>query len=105
MIEGVHVVRVLSFITANEGFVLRIFNCIIFTTTGALASLFEYKVDVVLRASPRFYYMYSLGCGKIEAAYLSFDLHDIRRESIKAVGKIKDFFVTLLSKRFEFFYR
>jgi glycosyltransferase involved in cell wall biosynthesis len=90
-IEGVRVIRVWSFVTANDGFVLRVLDYISFMVTSTIGSFLVLKVDIVIGTSPQFF----TAC----AAYLVsrfkripfvFELRDLWPESIKAVGAMND---------------
>ena len=89
--SGINVIRVGTFITANEGFVKRTLDYISFMASGFLASLFVKKVDIVVGTSQQFF--------TVCAAYVTgifkrvpwvFELRDIWPESIRVVGAMKD---------------
>ena len=54
-IEGIRVIRVWSFITSNEAFILRTLDFISFMMTSFIAALFVKRVDVVIGTSPQFF--------------------------------------------------
>lgn len=54
-IDGIRVVRVKTYITANEGFVRRTLDYMSFMVTGFVAGLFEKRPDVVVSTSPQFF--------------------------------------------------
>lgn len=88
---GIHVVRVWSYITANEGFVKRILDYISFMVAGTIAAIFVKKIDVVVGTSPQFFtacaaYM----VGALKCRPWVFELRDIWPESIRAVGAMKE---------------
>ena len=90
-IDGIRVLRVWSFITANEGFVRRVLDYMSFMLTATLASLFVRKVDVVVGTSPQFF----TACAAWMVVGLKrrpwvFELRDLWPESIKAVGAMKN---------------
>jgi glycosyltransferase involved in cell wall biosynthesis len=102
--SGIRVIRVWSYITANEGFVKRILDYQSFMLSATLAALFVRGVDVVVGTSPQFF----TAC----AAYLVsrmkripyvFELRDMWPESIKAVGAMKDSAVIRVLERIEMF--
>ena len=102
--EGIRVIRVGSYITANEGFIRRTLDYMSFMVTGFLASLFVKRVDVVVGTSPQFFtvcaaYMTGL-CKQIPWV---FELRDIWPESIRAVGAIKSSKVLDKLERLELF--
>jgi glycosyltransferase involved in cell wall biosynthesis len=87
---GIRVIRVWSYITANEGFAKRILDYMSYMVTGFIASLFVRRVDIVVGTSPQFF--------TVCAAYVSgllkrvpwvFELRDIWPESIRVVGAMK----------------
>lgn len=104
MVEGVRVVRVWSFISANEGFALRIADYVSYMLAAVLASLFERRPDVVVGTSPQFF----AACGAYLVALLKrrpfvFELRDLWPESIKAVGAMGDSAAIRLLERIEMF--
>lgn len=103
-IDGIRVIRVWTFITANEGFIRRIFDYVSFMIAAVIAAPFVRKVDIVIGTSPQFF----TAC----AAYLVsrakrkpfvFELRDIWPESIKVVGAMKENAVIRLLERIEMF--
>ena len=54
-IDGIRVVRVKSYITANEGFLRRTLDYMSFMVTGFLAGLFLPRPDVVVATSPQMF--------------------------------------------------
>ena len=53
--DGIDVIRVWTYITANEGFVRRTLDYMSFMVSATLASLFVRKADVVVATSPQFF--------------------------------------------------
>ncbi|HCQ3764691.1 TPA: glycosyltransferase WbuB, partial [Escherichia coli] len=51
-IDGIKVVRVKTYITANEGFIKRILDYMSFMFSGFIAGLFQRKIDIVVATSP-----------------------------------------------------
>ncbi len=103
-IEGVRVIRVWSYITANSGFIKRILDYISFMPPAVLAALFVKKPDLVIGTSPQFF--------TVCAAYLVsifkripfvFELRDIWPESIKAVGAMNDSIIIRILEKIELF--
>jgi glycosyltransferase involved in cell wall biosynthesis len=88
--EGIEVVRVWSYIAANEGFVRRTLDYVSFMVTATLASLRVRRPDVVIATSPQFFtacagYLVS----RLRRAPFVFELRDLWPESIRAVGAMK----------------
>ncbi len=90
-IDGIRVLRVWSYITANEGFVRRVLDYQSFMLTATLASLFVRKVDVVVGTSPQFFTACAAWMvGGLKRRPWVFELRDLWPESIKAVGAMKN---------------
>lgn len=101
---GIRVIRVWTYITANEGFLKRILDYTSFVPPAVLASLFVRNVDVIVGTSPQFF----TAC----AAYLAgtfkrrpwvFELRDLWPESIRAVGAMEDSVVLDMFEKIELF--
>ena len=105
--EGIRVIRVWSYITANEGFVKRILDYQSFMLTATIASLFVRGADVVVGTSPQFF----TACAAWAVAALKrvpfvFELRDLWPESIEAVGAMrKGRVIRALEKLEMFLYR
>ena len=90
MRDGIKIVRVKTYITANEGFIKRTLDYQSFMLMGTLASLFQARPDVVVATSPQFFtavagYVVSL----LRRAPFVFELRDLWPASITAVGAMK----------------
>lgn len=103
-IDGIRVIRVWTYVTANEGFAKRTFDYLSFMASGFWASLFVRRVDVVVGTSPQFF--------TVCAAYVSglvkrvpwvFELRDIWPESIRVVGAMRESKALDLLERLELF--
>jgi hypothetical protein len=92
LVDGINVIRIWTFITPNEGFVLRTLNFVIYMLGTILYTLFSrIKFDVVIATTPQFF------CGlagkyisKIKNKPFILELRDLWPESIIAVGAIKN---------------
>ncbi|MCC6787588.1 MAG: glycosyltransferase family 4 protein [Hyphomonadaceae bacterium] len=89
-LDGIDVIRVWTFITANEGFYKRTLDYVSFMISATFASLGVRKVDVIVGTSPQFF----TACAAFAAGLLKwkpwvFEVRDIWPESIKAVGALK----------------
>lgn len=88
--DGIKVVRVFTFITANEGFVKRTLDYISFGVAAFIAGLFI-KTDLIVATSPQFFAAFF-------ARWLAFfkrkkwimEVRDLWPESIKTVGAMKE---------------
>lgn len=91
VMEGIRVIRVWTYITANEGFAKRVLDYVSFMLTGAVSALFVRKVDVVVGTSPQFFTACAAWMvGGLKRVPWVFELRDIWPESIKAVGAMQD---------------
>ena len=90
-IEGIRVIRVWTYITANEGFVRRSLDYVSFMIAATIASIGVKKVDVVIGTSPQFFTVCAAYVvGLLKRVPWIFELRDIWPESIKAVGSMGD---------------
>lgn len=106
-IDGIRVVRVKTYITANEGFVRRTLDYMSFMVTGFVAGLFEKRTDVVVSTSPQFFC--ALGTWALSGVRRLpwvFELRDLWPASIVAVGAMgRSPVIRLLEKLELFMYR
>lgn len=87
--EGIQVIRVWSYITANEGFVKRILDYQSFMLMAIIASPFAWKVDVVVGTSPQLFTVCAAYVvSRLKRIPFVFELRDLWPESIRAVGAI-----------------
>lgn len=104
IIAGIRVIRVWTYITANEGFTKRILDHLSYMFMGILASLFVRRVDLVVGTSPQFFTVcaaYALSL--IKQVPWVFELRDIWPESIRVVGAMKQNKVLNLLEHVELF--
>jgi glycosyltransferase involved in cell wall biosynthesis len=91
IVDGIRVIRVWSYITANEGFVKRVLDYTSYMLTAFVASLFVRGVDVVVGTSPQFFTAVAgWAAGAVKRIPFVFELRDLWPESIKAVGAMKE---------------
>lgn len=88
--SGFRVIRVWSYITANEGFARRIADYVSYMVSAILAAPFIGRPDIVIGTSPQFFtacaaYVVS----RIRRIPFVFELRDLWPESIRAVGAMK----------------
>ena len=105
-IDGVHVIRLWSYITANAGFAKRILDLASFTASSVLQSCRFPKFDVILASSPPLFvamagYMISMLWRKPWI----FELRDLWPASIEAVGLGNKTPMKMLEKVELFLYR
>lgn len=88
--DGIKVVRVWSYITANKGFIKRTLDYISYSVTSFFAGLFQ-KADVIVATSPQFFTALS---GRTLAFWKRLpwimEVRDLWPESIKTVGAMND---------------
>lgn len=100
--DGIDIIRVWSFVTANEGFAKRILDYVSFMVSAFIAGLFVRRPDIIVGTSPQFFTVvatYLLGA--VKRRPWVFELRDIWPESIKAVGAMKDSFAIRFLERLE----
>lgn len=102
--DGIHVIRVWTYITGNEGFAKRILDYLSFMVTATIASLFVRRVDIVIGTSPQFF----TACAACMASAAKrcpwiFEVRDLWPESIKAVGAMRDSFTLRWLEKLELF--
>jgi glycosyltransferase involved in cell wall biosynthesis len=102
--DGIRVIRVWTYITANEGTVRRSLDYLSFMLSGTVAGAAVARPDIVIGTSPQFF--------AVCAAYLVsrlrrrpfvFELRDLWPESIKAVGAMRESQVLRWMERIELF--
>ena len=89
-VDGIRVIRVKTFITANEGFYKRTLDYISFGISSFFTGL-TIKTDIIIGTSPQFF-------SALSARWLSFfkrrpwimEVRDLWPESIRSVGAISD---------------
>ena len=105
--DGIRVVRVWTYITANEGFFRRTLDYVSFMASASLAALAVRGVDIIIGTSPQFFT--ALGAfvvGLVKRRPWVFELRDIWPESIKTVGVLRDGpVISALEALEEFLYR
>lgn len=103
-LDGINVVRVKTFITANEGFVKRILDYMSFMVTGFFAGLFQKKPDVIVATSPQFFCACAgWALSAVRRKPFVFELRDIWPASITTVGAMKDSFAICVLEKIELF--
>ncbi len=90
-IDGIRVVRVKTFISANEGILLRTVDFVSFMFSSIVAGLFQKKPDIVMTTSPQFF----AAVGGWVISFFKrkpfiFELGDLWPASITAVSAMKD---------------
>lgn len=103
IMDGIEVIRVWSYITANEGFAKRVLDYLSFAFTSFWAGLFR-NYDVIIATSPQFFTTFSgFALSKIRRRPWVFELRDLWPESIKAVGAVKSGILIKFLEKIELF--
>ncbi len=102
--HGIAVLRVWTYITANEGFVRRSLDYISFMVTATLAAPFVKRPDIIVATSPQFFtpcagWVVSL----LRRRPFVFELRDLWPDSIVAVGAMRETRVIGWLRRLEYF--
>lgn len=103
MMDGMKVIRVWSYITANEGFVKRALDYLSFAFTSFWAGLAE-ETDIIIATSPQFFVTWSgAALSGLKRKPWAFELRDLWPESIKAVGALDEGVIFRTLERVELF--
>ena len=90
MMDGIRVVRVKTFIAANQGVVRRSIDFFSFGVSGLVAAMLETRPDVVVATSPQlFATVAGHAVGVLRRLPFVFELGDLWPASIAAVGAIR----------------
>lgn len=103
-VDGVEVVRVWTYISANKGTLRRTLDYVSFMLSAVPASLRLPRPDVVIATSPQFF----TACagwlvGGLRGVPFVFELRDIWPESIRALGAVQSSFILDQLERLELF--
>jgi glycosyltransferase involved in cell wall biosynthesis len=107
IIDGIRVIRVLTYAAPNKGIFRRILNYTTFMFMAIVHSLTVEKPDVIIATSPQFFaaiagYIISV----MKSKPFVFELRDIWPASIKSVGAIRNnIFLSMLERLEIFLYR
>ena len=103
-IDGVEVIRLWTYITANEGFLRRTLDYVSFMAAAIVATPFLPRTDVVVSTSPQFF----TPCAAYVVSRLKrrpwvFELRDLWPDSIVAVGAMTDNRLIRALRKLEYF--
>lgn len=104
VMDGIDVVRVWTYITANEGFLKRTLDYVSFMIAAIAASPFLPRPDVIIGTSPQFF----TPCAGLAVSILRwrpfiFELRDLWPDSIVAVGAMRETTVIGWLRKLEYF--
>jgi glycosyltransferase involved in cell wall biosynthesis len=101
--DGIDVIRVPTYITANEGFLLRMLDYMSFMVSAFIAGLFLPKHDVIVTTSPQFFTSCAgFVLSKCKRRPFVFELRDLGPDAIVAVGAMRESLPIRLLKRLEY---
>ncbi|NNE22932.1 MAG: glycosyltransferase family 4 protein, partial [Rhizobiales bacterium] len=102
VMDGITVVRVWSYITANEGIIRRTLDYVSYMLAAIVAAPFVARADVVVATSPQFFTAVAgYVTSRMKRVPFVFELRDLWPDSIKAVGAMSDGFVVSALTRLE----
>jgi colanic acid biosynthesis glycosyl transferase WcaI len=102
--DGIRVVRVKTFIAANEGFFLRTLDFLSFMFAAVYAGLFQKRPNVIVATSPQFFT--AIGgwlLGALRRIPFVIELGDLFSASVVAVGAMKPSPLVLIIEKLELF--
>ena len=102
--DGIEVVRVWTYITANEGFAKRSLDYLSFMVSAIVAAPFLSRPDVIVATSPQFF----TPCAAWVVSLLRrrpfvFELRDLWPDSIVAVGAMRETGIIRALRKLEYF--
>ncbi len=106
-VDGINVIRVWTYITANEGFFRRTLDYASFMVSATMIAPFCSRADIVIATSPQFFTAVAgLAVSRLLGAPFVFEVRDLWPESLIAVGAMKRRLIYhLLEKLERFLYR
>ena len=101
-IDGIRVIRLWTFLAANEGVWKRATNYVSYMLVAALAAPFLPRPDVVVSTSPQFFCgLAGYAVSRIHHAPWVLEIRDLWPDSITAVGALRRGWAIKLSERLE----
>jgi len=106
-VEGIDVVRIWTYVTANEGFLKRTLGYVSFMVSAILLLPFFGKADVVITTSPQFFNgLAGFFVSRLKRIPWVLEIRDLWPDSIFAVGAIRNrHVIAILSALERFAYR
>ncbi|HRB16536.1 MAG TPA: glycosyltransferase family 4 protein [Nitrospira sp.] len=102
--DGITIIRVWTYVTANEGFLKRTLNYVSYMAAAIVAAPFIQKADIVISTSPQFFNgLAGYVVSRMKRAPWVLEIRDLWPESILAVGAIKNRFIIHLLEWLELF--
>ena len=89
--DGIRAIKVLTYITANEGFLKRTFNYVFYMVMAIVVAPFLARADVVISTSPQFFNgLAGYFVSRLKRCPWVLEIRDLWPESILAVGAIQN---------------
>lgn len=89
--DGIRAIKVLTYITANEGFLKRTFNYVFYMLMAIVVAPFLGKADIVISTSPQFFNgLAGYFVSRLKRCPWVLEIRDLWPESILAVGAIRN---------------
>jgi glycosyltransferase involved in cell wall biosynthesis len=89
--HGIRAIKILTYITANEGFAKRTLNYVFYMLMTMIIAPFLGKADIVISTSPQFFNgLAGYFVSRIKRSAWLLEIRDLWPESILAVGAIKN---------------
>ena len=102
-LDGIEVMRVWTYITANQGFLKRTVDYMSFALSAFICGIFR-KTDIVIATSPQFFTTWAaLGLSVCKRRPWIFELRDLWPESIRTVGALEQSAVLDFLEKVELF--
>ncbi len=103
-IDGITVIRLWTYVTANEGFVKRTLNYVSYMFATLVAAPFLPTTDIVISTSPQFFNgLAGFVVSRLKRAPWTLEIRDLWPESILAVGAITNKTVIRILQYLELF--
>lgn len=100
-VDGIHVIRVWSFLAPNHGVILRALDFASFAISAFLAGLFQ-KPDIIVATSPQLLTAVAGHLlGRVKNRPWVFEVRDLWPESITAVGAMREGLLMRILRRLE----
>lgn len=102
IVDGIHVIRVKTYITANDGFFRRTLDYLSFMVSGSIAALLQPRADVLVSTSPQFFCAVAgWFVSRVRRLPWVFELRDLWPSAIVAVGAMRKGFAIRMLERLE----
>jgi glycosyltransferase involved in cell wall biosynthesis len=104
ILDGIRVVRVWTFIAANEGIFLRILDFLSYMVTSFIFAFAEKRPDLITASSPQFFCAVGAWAhARLRRLPFVFELSDLWPASIMAVGAMRKSFLMRTFEKLELF--